>query len=402
MASMVELFRELQRYVGFGPADEARLRSLLPVLEPSFDEVVEAFYARILEHEDARAALVRGERHVGQLKVTLRRWLGELLTGPWDDAYVQRRARIGRVHVQISLPQHYMVSAMNLVRVKLLGRVRELVPEANDCNALRDSLQRVLDLDLALMLHTYREDLESRNSRAERLATFGQLVGSIGHELRNPLGVIETSLYVLKSRPTPEDPRVTKHLDRISQQVVLANDIITQLLDLIRERPLARQPVPVGHLLADVVGTVRAPTGVAFSLAGEKEDWTVEGDPTQLRQVLANLVENAVHAASPIGAVKCVVQPPTATHLVVTVEDTGPGIDPSVRNRLFEPLVTTKQRGIGLGLALVRRILERHQGSIEAGRSALGGARFTVTLPLVQAHDATAPSAADRTQMESQ
>lgn len=378
---MYELFREFQRYVGFSEADEARLRQLQPLLSPSFPGVAEAFYARVLEHDDARDALTRGEKHVGQLKGTLVRWMNELFTGPWDDAYVDRRARIGRVHVQIALPQHYMVSAMNVVRVQLRERLAQVMniytPEGY---AAWTSIERMCDLDLALMLHTYREDLEARQARAERLATFGQLVGSIGHELRNPLGVIETSLYLLKNK-AGDDERTVRHLDRIGNQVTLANEIITQLLDLIRERPLQRTPVDLGPVIADALTTVKREPGVALEMQGLEAGTVVQADATQLRQVVVNLVDNAIHAASPTGTVGVALRRGD-DELTLTVDDSGPGIDPTIKGRIFEPLVTTKPKGIGLGLALVRRIIERHGGAISAGRGPLGGARFTVTLPL--------------------
>ncbi len=383
---MEALFLELRHFVGFGPDDEQLLRALHPLIQPSFGSITEVFYARIVEHPDARAALQRGEKHIGQLRTTLERWLDELFSGPWDQGYMQRRARIGRVHVQIGLPQHYMVLGMNLVREKLSEALDQALDRERAARA-RQAVERILDVDLALMLHTYREDLQARNARAERLSTFGQLVGSIGHELRNPLGVIETSLYVLKSRPS-EDPRALKHLDRIAQQVNLANDIITQLLDLIRERPLSRQQIRLGRLLADVAQTTSLPTGVTFHLIGEDEAWTVEGDPTQLRQVIANLVDNAVHAASPVGSVRATLTHPTPGMVELAVDDTGPGVDAAVHNRLFEPLVTTKPKGIGLGLALVRRIVERHSGNIEVGRGPLGGARFTVQIPVTSPGEA--------------
>jgi len=381
---MEALFQELRRYVGFGPEDERLLREAHPLLEPA---ITEAFYDRVLEHQESHAALTRGEKQVGQLRLTLERWLQELFSGPWDQGYLQRRGRIGRVHVQIGLPQHFMVVGMNLVRLQLGQRLLEVVPDAQRAHPMRRAIDRILDLDLALMLHTYREDLQTRNARAERLSTFGQLVGSIGHELRNPLGVIETSLYVLKSRPS-EDPRALKHLDRIAQQVNLANDIITQLLDLIRERPLARQQIRLGRLMADVGQTANLPTGVTLHLLGEEEPWTVEGDPTQLRQVIVNLVDNAVHAASPVGSVRVTLTHPFPGIIELAVDDTGPGVDGAVRNRLFEPLVTTKPKGIGLGLALVRRIVERHSGNIDVGRGPLGGARFTVQIPVTSPGDA--------------
>ena len=369
---MQALFVELQRYVGFTAADEARLRAVKPLVLPTFRAAIEAFYARILEHDDARAALQRGERHVGQLKTTLLQWLNELFDGPWDERYVERRARIGTVHVHIGLPQHYMVTAMNLVRRHLLEAL-EGPTHLDD----RSSVHRVLDLDLAIMLHSYRLDLEARQGRAERLATFGQLVGSIGHELRNPLGVIETSLYVLQGRNDP-DPKVVKHLDRIGGQVTIANDIITQLLDLIRDQPLGKQRVYLATVLHEVADAITRPESVTLELpAGTVPD--VFGDPTQLRQVFMNLIENAVHAASPAGRVVVDVARESGV-VVISVEDTGPGIDPSIASRLFEPLVTTRPKGIGLGLALVKRIVERHGGTVETARGTLGGARFVARL----------------------
>jgi signal transduction histidine kinase len=371
-----DLFEELKRYVGFTEADERSLRAMHPLLQDSFVEISELFYARALRHEDAKAALVRGEKHVGQLKGTLVKWMHELMLGPWDAAYVDRRARIGRMHVQISLAQHYMVSAMNVMRTELRERVTERVKDPREARMGRDAIERICDLDLALMLHTYREDLESAHKRSERLSTFGQLVGSIGHELRNPLGVIETSLYVLKGKG-PQDDRTLKHLDRIGQQVVLANDIITQLLSLIRDKPLAREKLDLVAVTADALASLPGP--VTFK-PPESALW-VQGDATQLRQVVVNLVQNAVHFAGEQGRVEVSLE--REEHGVkLTVDDSGPGIDPSIRNRLFEPLVTTRPGGIGLGLALVRRVVERHEGMVSASRSALGGARFTVQLPV--------------------
>src|SRR6185369_12194468 len=150
-------------------------------------------------------------------------WMDKLLRGPWDEEYFDLRCRIGRVHVRIALPQHYMFGAMNVVRQELNRIVDQTYldrPEALDLT--RTALGKILDLELAIMLHTYREDLVAAMARAERLATFGQLVGSIGHELRNPLGVIESSLFLLKSRMA-EDERTKKHTERIGEQLGIAN-----------------------------------------------------------------------------------------------------------------------------------------------------------------------------------
>jgi len=368
---------ELKRYVLFDAEDEARLRAFHPVAAPEFQRIAENFYERILAHEGARTALVGGESRVGHLKVTMVAWLDRLLSGPWDEDYWDQRYRIGRKHVQIGLPQHYMFGAMNVHRSEL-DRVARAHLQGEALDATRTSLGKILDLELAIMLHTYRDDMLAQQARVERLSTFGQLVGSIGHDLRNPLGVIETSLYILRTRTDP-DERVQKHVNRIGEQLGIANGIITNLLDMIRDRPLARETVRLAEIARSAADAVKRPPDVALELDldGLPE---VSGDAVQLRQVLVNLVENAVHAASPRGTVG--VRGARAGDAVeLVVEDTGAGVDAVTRRRLFEPLITTKARGIGLGLALVKRIAERHGGSIAYDDRPGGGARFTLRLP---------------------
>src|SRR5512138_998528 len=271
------VFEELKRYVRFGAEDERALRSLHAAAAPRFDAVAGAFYDRILGHDEARKALVGGESRVGHLKVTLRAWLDTLLSGPWDEAYWSRRYAIGRVHVRIGLPQHYMFGAMNVIRGELAAIAYERFHrDPSELQVVRNALGKVLDLELAVMLHTYRDDLLAQQARAERLATFGQLVGSIGHDLRNPLGVIETSLFILRGR-VGDDPRVVKHLDRIGEQLGIASGIVANLLDMIRNRPLAKEPVRLAEVIAGAAGVVKRPEGVALAVAGVDALPAVEG-----------------------------------------------------------------------------------------------------------------------------
>jgi len=376
---MTGFFQELQDYVGFGHADQAILRALHPGLAPDFPEVSELFYARILEYPPAREVLERGESSVGRLKHTLVGWMDGLFQGPWDEAYVERRARIGRVHVRIGLPQHYMFGAMNVLRRELSARISQLVPpESTEHHVAQNALSRMLDLELAIMLQTYREDLEAQKARTERLSTFGQVVASIGHELRNPLGVAESSVFLLEKR-VGTDPSARKHLQRIGEQIAVANGIVGALLDLVRDRPMDAQPLALTEVVESAVDRVPRPEGIRVDvrpLGGLR----VLGDAAQLRQVFVNLVQNAVDACGESGQVTVEARSVDGT-VEISVEDTGHGLDASVKARLFEPLITTKSRGVGLGLALVKRIAERHGGTIGHVTPPTRGARFVLTLP---------------------
>lgn len=375
------LFDEIKRYVGFGPEDEALLRALKPRVAPHVYRIIDDFYDHILGHSGARGSITGGDAQVQRLKGTLRGWMDGLFTGPWDMEYYELRAKIGRRHVQIDLPQQYMFTAVNVIR----GHIKDvIIDSATDRESMRrdmHAVDKLLDMELAIMLHTYREDYLLRMQKTERLATFGQLVASIGHELRNPLGVMESSLFLLRGR-IAADERVTRHLDKIETQIRVSNRIISDMLDIVRDRPVSRRGVAPEELIRSslemapsTVASVKLVNSVGADLP------RVFVDPDQVRQIFVNLIANAADAAGEGGEVRILARPVDDV-VELVVSDSGPGIDPAIRTRLFEPLVTTKQKGIGLGLPLCRRIAERNGGSISVTAGPLPGAAFAVRLPV--------------------
>ena len=160
------LFEEMKRYVRFTADDARHLAAFGEVAAPHFERIAAEFYDRIREHEDAHRVFT-GEAQIERLQRSLVRWMGRLCEGPHDEDYFAERAKIGRVHVKIGLPQRYMFTAMALIRAEF-ERIADTLP-AGPSAAARASLARVLDLELAIMLETYREDLVARIQRVERL-----------------------------------------------------------------------------------------------------------------------------------------------------------------------------------------------------------------------------------------
>ena len=162
-------FAELKRYVVFGVEEETALRLLAPHARPHFQDIAEAFYQRLSAHDAARRVF-SGPEQMGRLKGTMVVWLEGLLMGPWDEAYFQRRARIGRRHVEIELPQHYMFGAMDHIRIAL-SRIAHLAfsGDVEQSFQVSSALHKVLDMELAIMLETYREAFIERLQYLERL-----------------------------------------------------------------------------------------------------------------------------------------------------------------------------------------------------------------------------------------
>src|SRR6185436_19294740 len=239
------IFEDLKHYVGFGPGDGQALRAMHPHAQPHFPRIAEVFYDQILAHPEARRVLESGESEVGKLKQTLIQWMDGVFLGPWDNAYFERRCRIGRVHVRIGLPQHYMFGAMNVLRRELNDVVNATRRgDVDAARAARVALGRMLDMELAIMLHTYREDLE-----AQRMAAVSTLTAGLSHEIRNPLNAAGLQLAVLERRvrrlPPAEQTGALEPLLLVRDEIRRLDHLLEDLLQYARPRELERGPVDV-------------------------------------------------------------------------------------------------------------------------------------------------------------
>jgi PAS domain S-box-containing protein len=218
--------------------------------------------------------------------------------------------------------------------------------------------------------------------RKERLAALGQLAGGLAHQIRNPLGSIANAAYVLK-RALGEDaaPTVVSAVSIILEETWRANRLISDLLDYARVRAPTPHPVSLREVLEAVIVAHDVPHRIRVSVHVPEKPLVVV-DEEQLRSAVDNLVRNAVEAM-PAGGTLRFEAHPEGSRMRLAVSDTGNGIAPEVRGKMFEPLITSKPLGRGLGLTMARALIE-NQGGTVVNEPVAAGACFVIMLPLAR------------------
>jgi len=294
----------------------------------------------------------------------------------------------------------------------------ELTTAAGDARTVGFTLSHVLDDDgqpaAAAMFFKDLTQIEQREEQArlkDRLAALGEMAASMAHEIRNPLAAIDVTCSLVRRRLN-RDERGRELLDKVTREIHRLNQAISSSLEFVRPVSinLARAELP--PLLRAAIGVARERVASADVTLDAQIDETIEPflmDSSQLRQVFENLLVNAIEAVGASGRVRVEaerIKAPavgsipyapeggtrdpwlSAKHCVmVRVMDSGPGVPEEVRDRIFYPFFTTKRGGSGVGLSTVKKIVDQHRGLIDVDAAPLGGARFSVRLPVVQPED---------------
>jgi signal transduction histidine kinase len=241
------------------------------------------------------------------------------------------------------------------------------------------------------------EQMEERERLRDRLAALGEMAAAIAHEVKNPLASIEVSAGLLRRQLHDREDALDILAD-IIKEAKMANSIVVEVLEFVRPIQLQVERAALDEVMKDSItlaeGKMRR-GAVSINTTIEPDVPELLADPHQLRQLFSNLLANAFEALGgeghvdikvwllpgeeePVGAADP--QPP---QVVVEVRDSGPGIAPDDLERIFSPFFSTKPQGTGLGLAIVRKVVDAHDGHIDAVSAPGRGATFRVTLPVV-------------------
>ena len=250
---------------------------------------------------------------------------------------------------------------------------KELQRYAVQLEEVRNTLEHTVE-ERTMELKKAHESLV----RKEKLAVLGELAGSVSHELRNPLGVIKNAIYFFKMRMhTFDDEEVKENIELINKEITTANKIIYDLLDFTRDKSPVRLDVNLNQLVQEMLSKSPIPDTVRVQKDLAEFMVPIAIDPTQIAQVFSNLIENALQAMEDGGILSVATRVDNDT-VAVIFTDNGCGIPQDNLEKIFDPLFTTKIKGIGLGLVITKNLVEANGGTITVESDGSRGTTFTV------------------------
>lgn len=272
----------------------------------------------------------------------------------------------------------------------LVSKVQASTTNQNEFGLLEQAFQRFneasskLETKYKLLLedtNILREKLRQKDlelQRNERLATLGKTAAALAHEVRNPLGAIKLFLSLLR-HDLHDRPESTELIDQISISISTLDSVVSNILQFSRDSRAIFAPLNLHAIIQEQCALLKPLEAETFKLMLDLHASPfIIGDEHGLRRVFSNLFINACQALNGIGQLR-IVTADQGSNVSITVTDNGPGITESLLETIFDPFVTTKNSGNGLGLAVVRQVVEQHSGSIVARNNC--GAEFVVTLP---------------------
>lgn len=351
-----------------------------------FRDIVSSIRSGVIAiHRDGRLALMNDEAY--RIFALERR--PDDVGRPFAEVCGERRDLVGLLSGAFEvapLPSRVELRLAGLERV--IGHTLSQVKDADDC---------VIGAVLFFKDLTAVEQVKERERLRDRLTTLGQMATGIGHELKNPLAAIGVMAGLLR-RQVEQSVDAQSLLADLISEAKLANTIVAEMLEFVRPLRLQLRKTDLSAVFQQAIALAESKDAcgeceVRLSLPPDLP--VIDGDHQQLCQIFANLLTNAFEALEGKGHVDFTVQMLTAcdraaaapslapsVSVIVDVTDHGPGVPDHLIDRIFDPFFTTKPQGSGLGLSIVRKIVEAHEGRIDLTVIPNGGSRFRVTLPV--------------------
>lgn len=268
------------------------------------------------------------------------------------------------------------------VEVSYPAKERVLQIKASS-SQLRNSDDEIIGALVIFTDLTEQKEMQRHIAQAERLATLGELMAGVAHEVRNPLTAISGFIQYLKQGES--DPQRIEYIDIIIHEVRSINKVIQQLLDFARPQSRVFQEVSINQIIKETLVLVQTKglnSRIDFSISLDETLPALEVDASGLKQVFLNLLINAVQSILAKGEISIETTRLTMEKIQITIEDTGSGMSDDVQKKIFMPFFTTKSLGTGLGLSIVQRIINDHSGDVIIESKIHQGTKVMIILPL--------------------
>ncbi|MCW8923999.1 MAG: sensor histidine kinase [Gammaproteobacteria bacterium] len=281
---------------------------------------------------------------------------------------------------RVALPIHKLTE-----RAKRIGKghLNELIDSdaSDELGVLTDAFNK-MSIDLS--------ESQIELMRKQRLATLGQLTATVSHELRNPLGAMRPSIYIIEKRSDKQDERVQQAIERIDRNIDRCDHIIDELLDFTRITDLELHATRLDEWLESVLDEQKIPENIRIEKNFSLRNLELDIDANRLQRAVINVVENACHAmtdeektdSARKDSCLCITTTENGLRIEIIISDNGVGIPENLLVKIFEPLFSTRAFGVGLGMPTVKQIMEQHGGGVELDSEVGKGTTVTLWLPV--------------------